>query len=92
MSPTNSGNESMLIVCVQTLGYCNMQSITRRMALMTMKTAECTLFLHHQYVMYSQFKISSYLKWLVRDCHTGIILQNAYVCVNYKILFSSLSC
>lgn len=87
MSSTNSGNDIMFIVSVRTLGYCNMQSLMTSVALMTTKTAECTLFLHHQYVKYSQFKSGSYFKWLVRDCHSGIILQNAYVYVNYNILY-----
>jgi len=53
-----------LPIQVQALGYCNTQSLTS-VALMTMKTAKRSLFLQHKYVVYSQFKSSSDMQWLV---------------------------
>jgi hypothetical protein len=61
-SSTCSGH---LPIQVQAPGYCNTQSLTTSMALITMRTAKCSLFLQHKYVVYLKFKSSGDMNWLV---------------------------
>jgi len=71
-SSTCSGH---LPIQVQALGYCNTQSLTTSMALMTMKIAKCSLFLQHKYVVYSQFKSSSDMQWLVGPAIVALLYR-----------------
>jgi len=79
-----------LPIQVQALGYRNTQSLTTSMALMTMETAKCSLLLQHKYVVYSQFKSSSDMKWLVGPAILAL-LYRLLTSMKYKILYVFLS-